>query len=437
MERTLFGTDGIRSRVGQKPLSLEMLISIGRALGKWIVEKYGSHVTILIAQDTRISCSFVKAALKTGLLLSPVALHDAHILPTPTLFQLVVKNQFACGIMISASHNPFYDNGIKIMTRAGKLSLQEEASLTELITYNQHPVLYDHFGTDHIFSHAHELYYQQLLHFFPPHFLEKMTIVLDCAHGANYELAPFIFTRFGAHVISIHNTPNGTNINDLCGSLFPTPLQKTVLQHAADIGFAFDGDGDRVIAVNKKGEVKNGDDVVALLATNALYANEPACVGTILTNSGLDAFLKTKNKKLLRASVGDKYITQLLHTHQLLLAGEPSGHVIMRDYSETGDGIYTALRICQTMIETHNENLTTFSVYPQAHINMPVTSRKNLSEPPFASIINSCAQLLTSGRLIVRYSGTEHVLRITAEDSDFQHAQAVALQVSEELQKLL
>ncbi len=436
MKQTFFGTDGIRTAVGTDPLTINGLVSLGNALGQWIEQTYGT-CNVLIGHDTRQSYSLIKAGLTTGLLTHPITLFDAQVVSTPALSQLVQKTDlFSCGIIISASHNPYQDNGIKLVTRQGKVSAAIEEEITHFFYNQEQAYLYNKLGTVRQWSEAAQLYRTYVSSFFDDNFLNGTTIVIDCAHGANHQLAPDLFQQFGAHTIVINNQPNGININHQCGSVHPEELQQAVLDHSADAGFAFDGDGDRVIAVNKKGAIKNGDDLLALLSHHSAYEKQSALVGTILTNYGLEQQLKKDNKQLLRASVGDKYDAQQLQTHSLLLGGEQSGHIIMRDYLDSGDGIFAALRVLESIIQTNNWDMESFTTYPQIQINVAIKEKKDLSIPPLADIITA-HQKQIQGRLIVRYSGTENVVRIMVEDSDYDRALVVATDLSHELQKQL
>jgi phosphoglucosamine mutase len=280
-------------------------------------------------------------------------------------------------------------------------------------------------------------YIRHLRTFFNPLFLQGRKIVLDCANGATFELAPRIFTEFGATIIALHNKPNGTNINAHCGTLHPNDVQKAVMEHHADIGFAFDGDGDRVVAINHRGEIKNGDDILALLLDHPLYTTTSTVVGTIMSNHGLATFLSLRDIALERTPVGDRYIADYLVKNSLLIGGEQSGHIILRDYLDMGDGIFTALRILEVLIAHNNWEMSSFEKYPQLLINLPVAIKKELTSPSIAAIIAMGNNHLHQGRLVVRYSGTENVLRIMIEDSELTHAQHIGTVVSQALQKEL
>ena len=440
--KNLFGTDGIRDRAGTGLFEPRSLMILGKALMHWIQHTYGPHTQILIAHDTRISSYCTVAALKAGLLQGPVVLHHAALLPTPALMHLMRADpQLQLALMISASHNPFYDNGIKIIdAKTGKISVEDELALSQLFhtmnTSSLIPQECAEFGIELPFIDSEKIYREKIGALFPPQFLSGKTIVLDTAHGATYQVAPRIFTEFGAHVITLNANPTGYNINEQCGALHTEQLAAAVLQHRAYAGFAFDGDGDRVIAVAAHGEIKDGDDLLALLSTHPRYAHSPTIVGTIMSNEGLVQFLAQQNKRCVRTPVGDKYIAQQLQAQQLLLGGEPSGHIIAHDIVPTGDGILVALLALETMLMTHNHQLNTFTKYPQVMINVPVTHRKDLNTEPFSSIIATAQQKISNGnggRISVRYSGTENVLRVMIEADTQETAQHTCQQLADTL----
>jgi phosphoglucosamine mutase len=439
MNNNLFGTDGIRNRVGNSPFNLPDLAKLGLAIGQWALEKYGPQAAILIAQDTRISGNWVISALESGLLMHPIALYNAHILPTPALSYIMhKKSTYSCAIMISASHNQYQDNGIKIIDAlSGKLSKSDEISISKLFYDISQELNYQHFGTSQSSPDSAQIYEQLVKAQFQANFLNNKHIVLDTAHGATYRVAPEIFRQLGAQVTVINNTPTGTNINDKSGSLHVELLQKTVLETKADAGFAFDGDGDRVIAVSKTGEIKNGDDLLALLSNHPDYINQDTIVGTVMSNQGFEVYLNKKNKKLIRTAVGDKYVLEALVHDNLLLGGEQSGHIILRNIINTGDGILVALKVLESVLYTNNWNLTTFTKYPQILLNVPVKARHDLSQEPFAQLIKQAEEKIPDGRLLVRYSGTEALLRIMVEDPNENLARTLADNLAKQLTEKL
>lgn len=441
MKTNIFGTDGIRGPIGIEPLTTESLIRLGMVIGNWATQKYAimhTPLTILLGHDTRESCSLVKSALQTGLLHNNVIIHDAHVVPTPAIMQhLEQSKQYHLGIVISASHNPYYDNGIKIVDRNGKLSLEDELAISSLYYALNVTQPYQNLGQIYAYPTLANSYQKKIISLFPENFLSGIKVALDYAHGATYKTALHIFSALGAHVVSINDKPNGKNINNNCGALHLESLQQAVIEHQADAGFAFDGDGDRVIAVNKQGIVKNGDDILALLMHHPLYIQEKTIVGTVMSNQGFQAYVEHHNKKLIRVNVGDKYIAQLLEKDQLMVGGEQSGHIILRDYLNTGDGIFTALRVLESIISTKNWQMETFEKYPQVLINVPVASKKDLNTPFFKELLHHHESQLKGGRLLVRYSGTESLVRVMVEDTHIEHAREIAQNVSVELAQQL
>lgn len=431
----IFGTDGIRNKVGRAPFTIEILPKLGYAIGQWINEKYGDWASVLIAHDTRQSYSWVKSTLKSGLLRHPLVTYDTGILPTAALFYLLKPNsKYNCGLVISASHNPYCDNGIKIIDgQNGKISSQDEEYISKLMLSEKGTYQYTNLGHNKALFEAEEFYISSITNLFTPNFLKEQTIVLDMAHGAAYKVAQTIFTQLGALVIPINNSPNGLNINDNCGALHLEQLQEAVIKYKAIAGFAFDGDADRVIAVNNQGQIKNGDDILALLSTHPEYANISTIIGTVMSNQALEMHFKNNNKTLIRTHVGDKYITQYLKEHKLPLGGEPSGHIILQDIINTADGILVALKVMETLLYTNNRSMETFQKFPQVCINLPVTEKKDLQQSPFKEIIADANSLLTQGRLLVRYSGTEHSLRIMVEDQDQHYATTIAHKLAQNL----
>src|SRR5579872_4867145 len=436
MTSSLFGTDGIRGTVGNAPFTLEQLPRLGKAVAAWAMETYGPRPQILVGHDTRGSCSFIKAALQSGLLLHPVTIYDAQVLSTPALYYLTrSQGLFSCGIMISASHNPYHDNGIKLIDASGgKIASNDEQTITNLFaTSSLHTINYGSLGTTHSWHEGVDRYIQHVISWFPPEMLAGKKIVLDFAHGATYMLAPRIFAALGATTIALHHEPNGMNINNNCGSLHPEALQQAVTAHNADIGFAFDGDGDRVIAVSRSGEIKDGDDMLALLLAHPHYKETKTVVGTEMTNQGFELYLRERGKELIRTRVGDKYVAQRLEADDLFIGGEPSGHIITRDYLNTGDGIFTALRLLESLTISNNWDMETFQKFPQILINIPIRFKKDLGTSPIAEIIDATHAQLQSGRVVVRYSGTEDVLRIMVEDRELSDVQRLSSYLSQAL----
>ena len=432
MHTTLFGTDGIRTTMGQEPLTPKSLVQLGNAIGYWMTQQ--NKKQLVLAHDTRLSCSLVKSALKTGLLQHSLTVTDACVLPTPALFNTVKESAFDVGIMITASHNQYHDNGLKIFTKEyGKTTKQQEQKISDFFHTVQSVTSYESLGNTIVDTNISKNYQDKIRKLFPKKFLQNSTIVLDCAHGAFSLLAPDILRSFGANVILLSNEPTGKNINFKCGSQYPQALQQSVVTHKANIGFAFDGDGDRVIMVDKHGTIYNGDHILALLLQNPTYQDQHHIVSTIMANQGLETYTIKHNKKMLRTSVGDKNVLKQMQEENCLLGGEPSGHIILRDFNETSDGLFTTLRILETVLLNKTWDIQTFKNYPQVLINVPVALKKDLSLSPYTHIIKKHQKNLTDGRLVVRYSGTEPLLRVMIEDTSQEHAQTVGNLLSQEL----
>lgn len=423
-----FGTDGIRGKADAFPFLSTPLKKLGKAFIAWAQAHYPeqARLKVLIVGDTRASFERIKEDLCAGLATSTAHIIDAGILSTPAACSILQHDSsFNLGIVISASHNPYYDNGIKLFKQGGnKLTQQDEQYILSLFAEQD-----DSFTTSQGIIVKQDLfsdYLKTILALFPQSFLTGITIVLDCANGATSAMAPFIFKALGAEVITLSANPSGTNINDNCGALHPEQLQQAVVQHQAFAGFAFDGDGDRIIAVNKHGELRDGDDIIWLLAESPAYQAAETVVGTIMANSGLETALEHNGKKLTRVDVGDKHILRKLDDTNLPLGGEPSGHIILRDYLPICDGIFVALRLLDVVLSSGNITMNSFKHFPQALVNIAITHKKDLNQGPCADIINSYKAALTQGRILVRYSGTENVLRIMTEATTKEQAQEIA-----------
>ena len=440
MNKLQFGTDGIRGKAGQFPFTADALEKLGRAITLWSTQK-SETPHILIGHDTRFSCEEIKKHLISGMIppvdgLHNVTVTDGGILPTPAVLSLMRKKNFSVGIVISASHNPYTDNGIKLFSgkTSSKLSPKDE---TEIVKYFASlKTNGKRSAADRQCIEGADAYQDDIISRFPKKFLKGKTIVLDCANGATYKVAPKIFQELGATVITIGTNPNGKNINDQCGSLHPEKLQGSVKQNNADAGFAFDGDGDRVIAVNKDGKIKDGDDMIAILLKHPEFKNENTIVGTVMTNHGLEILLKQENKKLIRTKVGDKHVSESLLKNDLSLGGETSGHIIIPSYLKTGDGIFVALKTLESM-ESSNWNMKSFDKLPQIIINVPLKEKRDLTKEPYKSIIEKYDKKLIDGRIVVRYSGTENLLRVMVEDLTEESIKSIANALSSELQASL
>ena len=433
----LFGTDGIRTRVGTTPLTPSDMMQLGKAIALWISQK-NTQGRIILGHDTRHSASLLKNALKTGLLQFPITIYDAQTIATPALFYHTTQKEYDFGIMLTASHNHYQDNGIKIFTKKnGKLTQEDEQTIMHFF-YNEVPACsYEKIGTEIIKSDATDLYLDALKIHFPSHFLKGIRLIIDCANGSYAHKIPFFLESFGAQVTTLATTPDGKNINANCGSLHPKHLQELVKSSGAHAGFAFDGDGDRLIAVGQDGTCKDGDEIIGFLMNNPVYAQTPTVVGTVLSNQGLQDFVEKQGKFFYRTAVGDKLVIEKMKEVGALIGGEPSGHIILKDFSFTADGLFTLLQIAYTATLSQNWSLNSFTKLPQAHINMPASCKKDLSLDPYQSIITYHRHQLKQGRLIVRYSGTEPLLRISVEAPTYEEALTIGTVLSEQLAEAL
>jgi phosphoglucosamine mutase len=351
-----------------------------------------------------------------------------------------MNETFDFGITISASHNPYYDNGIKLFdAKKCKLSRQDEEKIEQYfdLYFNNPELLNNSFSEREIWEDAEQEYLNIVYSKFTPGYLSGIQIILDCANGATAQIAPRIFKNLGATVLTIGSAPTGTNINEKCGSTHPEKLQDVVTRNRAAIGFAFDGDGDRVIAINKFGKLKDGDDILTILAQHPDYKNTNEIVGTITANQGFEKALRESNKTLIRTQVGDKHVAASLEERNLPLGGEACGHIIIRDYMPTGDGIFVALKALESIIANQNWELKTFDKYPQYSVNITAQERRDLSQQPYSDIIKKAQESIQDGLIIVRYSGTENLLRILIQAPTDEIAKTVAQNLTKELEQVL
>lgn len=432
--KNLFGTDGIRSTINQGPLTEKNLRQLGHAIGHWATNNFEKPVKILVGYDTRSSCPTILHYLAQSLLQYCVELYDSGIVPTPVICKLVKEEDFDLGIIISASHNTAEYNGIKIVGKDQKLDSLAESAISTLYSQNS----YSDINTTNqlqTYQQADQLYHIFISAWFAQDFLQSVKIVLDCAQGATYTLAPKIFAYCGADVITINAQPDGQNINENCGSTCPQTITKAVFVHQADWGIAFDGDGDRVLLVDKYGHVYDGDEILTILTHNPLF-KKSAVVGTIMSNQGLGKYLQEKNKTFLRASVGDKQVYSMMQQYDALIGGEPSGHIIVKPFSYGGDGIFTALLCIETIIK---QSITKplLTKFTQISCHIPVNTEKNLTDDPIATIIKKYETAINPGRIVVRYSGTEPLLRIMAESENHQTGSTIVSNLKHELESIL
>lgn len=424
-ERKYFGTDGIRGKVGEFPITPEFILKLGWAFGR-VLAKEGL-TKVLIGKDTRISGYMFEAALESGLVAAGTDAYLVGPMPTPAIAYLTRTLRASGGIVISASHNPFYDNGIKFFSSSGsKLPDALEIEIEAALEKPMEVVDTTHLGKASRLVDAPGRYIEYCKSILPPQItLDGLKLVVDCANGATCRVAPPIFRELGAKVIELFTTPDGFNINDECGSTHMRRIQQEVLVHNADLGIAFDGDGDRVLMVDHQGEIVDGDEMIYIIAKTMLSEKRlrGGVVGTLMSNMGLEIGLRELGLKFVRSAVGDRYVLELLQKQGWMLGGEPSGHIICRDVGTTGDGIIAALRVLSALA-LQGKNLDDvkkgFVKYPQTMINV---ARKNGTNPLEQKEVKKAIHLTESklngkGRLLVRLSGTEPLIRIMIEGED-------------------
>ncbi|WP_457636811.1 phosphoglucosamine mutase [Oceanithermus sp.] len=414
MARKYFGTDGIRGRAGEEPLTPQFVTRLGQAAGRYFSSE-SEWPVVLLAKDTRESCDMLEAALAAGLLSQGVAVEHLGVLPTPAVAYLTQLLEADAGIMISASHNPYHDNGIKFFGPGGtKLSDEAEAAIEELLESDASA---GRLASVRNHQEAERLYIEHLLSRAPR--LDGLRVALDTANGATYRVAVKVFQRLGAEVFAMFNTPDGRNINKNCGSTHPEALQRLVREGGFDIGFAFDGDGDRVVMVDERGRLAHGD--YALLI-NAAVRQEPGVVGTIMSNMALERALAERGIEFERVQVGDRYVYQRLLERGWRLGGEQSGHVIFMDALQTGDGIQTALLTLEAL-QLSGTRLSDWvdemPMYPQILLNVRVADKQRvMRHQALAAWIAEAEKIIGEGRINVRPSGTEPLVRVMAEGAD-------------------
>ena len=439
MSRKYFGTDGIRGRVGDAPVTPDFMLKLGWATGKVFASEDGTTPTVVIGKDTRVSGYMLESALQAGLVAAGANVKLLGPLPTSGIALLTRTQKADAGIVISASHNPYFDNGIKFFNGQGsKLSDELEVRIEAMIDSPMETVDSEQLGKASRIADAAGRYVEYCKSTFPDELsLKGMKLVIDCAHGATYHIAPAVFEELGATTVVIGATPDGYNINDGVGSTEPAALQAKVLEEGADIGIAFDGDGDRLQMVNAKGELLTGDDILYVLAMHRLANgdSDAGIVGTLMTNMGLELALQESGLRLARAKVGDRYVKELMVAEGWSLGGESSGHIICGDLSTTGDGVIAALQVLAAVRASGKslEALTSgFNPLPQVLVNVRITKGFDLSTHP--TIAEACrrveSELEGRGRLLLRPSGTEPVIRVMVEGDDTVAIDALADEVA-------
>lgn len=439
-----FGTDGIRGLVGQFPITVDFVLKLGWAVGQVLKSRGGDRV--VIGKDTRISGYMFESALEAGLSAAGINIFLLGPIPTPAIAYLTGTLRAQLGIVISASHNPYEDNGIKFFSDAGmKLNDDFEQKIEELIDQPLVTVETAQVGKVYRVDDAHGRYIEYCKSALPHYTnFKSLKIVLDCANGATYSVAPNVFRELQADVINIYSHPNGTNINHHCGSTHPEFLQSRVMKEQADLGIAFDGDGDRVIMVDHLGEIVDGDELLYILAKRKLKTKQlqGGVIGTVMSNMGLEVALQELNIPFKRVKVGDKNIITALLEEKWKLGGETSGHIICLDATPTGDGIISALQVLRTMQDENkklHELKKGMSKYPQVIKNFPCTDGDAIiaNESIQKAIASAEVTLQGKGRILLRPSGTEPVIRLMIEGEHKDIVELLTNQLSHEIKQLI
>jgi len=438
MSRKYFGTDGIRGRVGDAPMMADFVLKLGWAAGRVLAPQGGGSV--LIGKDTRISGYLLESALEAGLASAGVDVRLLGPMPSPAIAYLTRTFRAQAGIVISASHNPYYDNGVKFFGANGmKMNDDFEQKIESLLEQPMSTMPSERLGKAGRIMDASGRYVEFCKHAFPGHLsLDGLKVVLDCANGAAYQVAPQVFRELGADVVVIGNEPNGLNINAGCGSTHPEWLQRIVKLENADIGIALDGDADRVLVVDDQGELLDGDQLLYLIAMSRHrggHLHGPV-VGTVMSNLGLEKSLNGCGIEFMRAKVGDRHVLELLNRHGGNIGGESSGHLLCLDKTTTGDGIISALEVVAAMLQAEKplrELVAGMARYPQVMINVPIAKRVPITDNPYidSAVTRIRGQLNGSGRVVLRSSGTEPVVRVMVEGDDHDRIHAYAEELAE------
>lgn len=439
MTRSYFGTDGIRGRTNEAPMTPEIAMRVGQAAGAHFLRGAHRH-RVVIGKDTRLSGYMMESALVAGFTSVGMDVVMVGPMPTPAVAMLTRSMRADLGVMISASHNPFADNGIKLFGPDGyKLSDEDELAIEALIAATPKLASAPDIGRARRIEDARGRYIHAAKSTFPEHLrLDGLKVVVDCANGAAYTVAPSALWELGAEIVTLGISPNGTNINDKCGSTAPAALQRAVIDEAADIGIALDGDADRLIIVDDRGEIVDGDQLMALIG--ASYARRGllrggGIVATVMSNLGLERFLAAQGLGLLRTAVGDRYVVEAMRARDYNVGGEQSGHIILSDHATTGDGLIAALQVLAELVESGrraHELLHQFDPLPQLLKNVRFAGGAPLEHGAVKqAIADAEARLAGQGRLLIRKSGTEPLIRVMAEGEDPALVEALVDQICE------
>tara|TARA_Y100000815_G_C13339952_1_gene499500 strand:+ start:970 stop:2313 length:1344 start_codon:yes stop_codon:yes gene_type:complete len=444
LEKKYFGTDGIRGRVGQSSMTPTFVMQLGWAIGQILSQQ--NKKKVLIGKDTRSSGCLLETAIQAGLSAAGIDTYTAGVMPTPVVAYLTRTMHFDAGIMLSASHNAYVDNGIKIFSEYGyKLTDADEVAIEQMLEKNLTVVDAQALGQSFVMENVTEHYIKFCKKIIPKNICFKdLKVVLDCANGAAFMLAPTIFTALGMHVISINNQPDGININTQCGSTCPTMLQEAVKKNNADLGIAFDGDADRVIMVDENGDIVDGDELLFIIAYHQTLNKklQGGVVGTQMTNLGMEHAFAKYNIPFTRSKVGDRYVLEKLHTNNWQLGGEASGHILHLAFGTTGDGIVSALLVLWALKATQM-SLATYKKqmkkYPQCMINVPISTQINSQQQTKidAAVRQVEDSLANTGRVLLRPSGTEPLLRVMVESQCMDVTNKLTRELAETVQSIV
>lgn len=452
-----FGTDGIRGKFGESPITPDFILKLGYVTGRVLIENNDNPArkpSVVIGKDTRLSGYVIEGALQAGFNAAGVDVHMLGPLPTPAIAHLTRSFNADAGVVISASHNPYYDNGIKLFSGDGKkLTDEMQNSINDKLKVIMSASEADNnvimpildpaqLGKNNRINDAKGRYIEFCKGSFPYQYdLSHLTVVVDCANGAGYSVAPRVMRELGANVIAINNTPDGVNINADCGSTHPEGLQKAVIEHEADVGIALDGDGDRIVMVDEAGNLVDGDGILYVLATQG-HTKAKGVVGTLMSNMGLELALKAADIKFTRAKVGDRYVMHELEANGWILGGEPSGHILCLDKSRTGDAIIAGLQVLAVM-EARGKALSDltegFEKLPQKLVNVRLSKMQDPFEHEelVAAFAKAQTTLEGRGRLLIRQSGTEPMIRVMVESDDEIECDVLANDLADHIKAVL
>ncbi len=435
-----FGTDGIRGEVGKSPITADVLLKVGWAVGS-VLKEQNENASVIIGKDTRVSGYLFESALEAGFLSAGVNVGMLGPMPSPAIAYLTQAFGATAGVVISASHNPFQDNGVKFFSSKGvKLSDDTQKAIEKKISMPMTSVDSASIGKAKRYEQAVGRYIEFCKSTFDKSCdLSNLNIIIDCANGATYHIAEDVFTELGASVSMINNSPDGYNINRDCGATDTKHLQKVVLENNADLGIAFDGDGDRLIMVDHKGHQVDGDELVFIIANAWKESGDlksKTVVGTKMTNLGIQSAFADAGISFIEADVGDRHVMNQLIEHKAVLGGEGSGHIICLNKSTSGDGIIAALQVLEVMSKTRknlNDLKSRFTKYPQVLINIKTKSKVNLQgESKLTQAVNSIeSKLSNTGRILIRESGTEALIRVMVESANYKLAKDSAEELAE------